>query len=148
MLTIQKAISTLQFLTMKRRDFIQLSAFAAAAISVPLLHSCNTPAAEQAMSQPVFLSRLFDENTIIEAGNAYLEKTPVENDNNKLIQLLAGNSSIAESSDEKAIHQYLDEKIKRDFETGKTVLLKGWVLAVTEARQCALYSFNKGVNGE
>ena len=129
---------------MKRRDFIQLSAFAAAAISLPLLHSCSSPVGEHAMSQPVFLSRLFDESKIMEAGKAYLQKTPAENDDDKLIQLLADNSSIAESSDEKAIHQYLDEKIKRDFETGKTVLVKGWVLAVTEARQCALYSLMKG----
>jgi hypothetical protein len=125
---------------MKRRNFIQLSAFAAAAISLPLVHSCSLPAGENAMSQPVFLSRLFDENTINEAGKAYLQKTPSENDDDKLVKLLADNSSVANSTDEKAIHQYLDEKIKHDFETGKTVLVKGWVLAVTEARQCALFS--------
>ena len=125
---------------MKRKDFLQLSAFTAAAISLPLVHSCNVPVSENAMAQPVFLSRLFDEDTIRDAGKAYLHKTPAENDDNKLIQLLAGNSSIAGSSDEKAIHQYLEEKIKQDFEEGKTVLVKGWVLAVTEARQCALFS--------
>jgi len=124
---------------MKRRDFIQLSAFATAAISLPLLHSCSPSAGEHAMSQPVFLSRLFDENTIKEAGKAYLQKTPSENDDDKLVQLLADNSSIANSTDEQAIHQYLNEKIEYDFETGKTVLVKGCVLAVTEARQCALY---------
>src|SRR3954463_5378237 len=128
---------------MKRRDFIQLSAFAGAAISFPSLQSCST-GNEHAMSQPVFLSRLFDENTIRDAGKAYLQKTPSEKDDDKLVQLLADNSSIAKSSDEKAIQRYLDEKIKRDFETGKTVLVKGWVLAVTEARQCALFSLIKG----
>ena len=124
---------------MKRRDFIQLSAFATATISLPLLQSCSLPAGENAISQPVFLSRLFDENTINEAGKAYLLKTPSENDDNKLVKLLADNSSVVNSTDEKAIHQYLDEKIKHDFETGETVLVKGWVLAVTEARQCALH---------
>ena len=128
---------------MKRRDFIQLSAFATAAISVPLLHSCSTSAGDQAMSQPVFLSRLFDENMIRDAGKAYLKKTPGENDNDKLAQLLADNNDIANSTDKKAIHQYLDEKIRHDFETGSTVLVKGWVLAVTEARQCALFSLVK-----
>ena len=124
---------------MKRSDFIRLSAFATAAISFPLLHSCSLPAAEHKMSQPVFLSRLFDENTIRETGKEYLQKTPSENDEDELVKLLADNSSIAASTDEKAIHQYLDEKIKHDFETGETVLVKGWVLAVTEARQCALH---------
>ena len=125
---------------MKRRNFIQLSAFAAAAISLPLLHSCSYPLSERAMSQPLFLSRLFDENTIKETGKAYLKKASAENDENKLVQLLAGNNNIINSTDEKSIHQYLDKKIHNDFETGNTVLVKGWVLAVTEARQCALFS--------
>jgi hypothetical protein len=128
---------------MKRRHFIQLSAFAGVAISLPSLQSCSAPAGEHAMSQPVFLSRLFDENTIRDAGRTYLKKNPAENDDDKLIQLLTDNSSITKSSDEKAIQRYLDEKINHDFETGKTVLVKGWVLAVTEARQCALYSLIK-----
>jgi hypothetical protein len=51
--------------------------------------------------KPVFLSRLFDETTIGDAGKAYLQKKPAENDDDKLIRLLAGNSSIANSADEK-----------------------------------------------
>lgn len=125
---------------MKRRDFIQLSAFATAAISLPLLNSCNPSSNERAMSQPVFLSRLFDENTVKDAGKAYLKKASSENNEDKLVQLLAGNNNIINSTDEKSIHQYLDKKIQSDFETGNTVLVKGWVLAVTEARQCALFS--------
>jgi hypothetical protein len=129
---------------MKRKEFIQLSAFAAAAISLPLLHSCRPSVVERAISQPVFLSRLFDKNTIKDVGKSYLQKATAENDDNKLVQLLAGNSSVAKSRDEKAIHAYLDEKIKQDFETGNTVLVKGWALAVTEARQCALFSLVNG----
>jgi len=127
-------------LYMKRRDFIQLSAFAAGIITFPLLHSCSPTEGESAISKPVFLSRLLDANTIRAAGKAYLQKKPRENDDDKLIRLLAGNSSIANAADEKTIHQFLDEKIKHDFETGNTVLVNGWVLAVTEARQCALFS--------
>lgn len=130
---------------MKRSDFIQLSAFAAAAISLPLLHSCGPAKGEREFSKPIFLSRLFDETTIKQAGKAYLQKTPSEKDEDKLIQLLSGNKAIAVSADEKTIHQYLDQKIKDDFEKGNTVLVKGWVLSVTEARQCALYAM---VNGE
>ena len=124
---------------MKRRNFIQLSAFATAAISLPLLHSCTPSLSEQALSQPVFLSRLFDEDTIKETGKVYLKNSSSENDEDKLVKLLADNNNIINSKDEKAIHQYLDKKIHDDFETGNTVLVKGWVLAVTEARQCALF---------
>src|SRR5438045_144903 len=110
---------------MKRRNFIQLSAFATAAISIPLLHACNPSTTEQAVAQPVFLSRLFDENTIKDAGKAYLKNTTAENDKHKLVELLSGNSDIANSNDEKAIHQYLDKKIQQDFETGNTVMVNG-----------------------
>lgn len=128
---------------MKRRNFIQLSAFATAAISIPFLHSCNSSTTGHAMMQPTFLSRLFDENTIKDAGKAYLKNTPSENDKNKLLELLAGNSNIVNSKDEKAIHQYLDQRIRQEFEAGNTVMINGWILAVTEARQCALFSVVK-----
>lgn len=128
---------------MKRKEFIQLSAFAAAAISLPFLNSC-TASKEQAITKPVFLSRLFDEETISNTGKEYIQKTPAENNKEKLIQLLSENSSITKSNNETAIHNYLNEKIKQDFETGKTVLVKGWVLALTEARQCALFWLVKG----
>lgn len=124
---------------MKRRDFIHLSAFTAAAISFPLLDSCNQ-SDENTIAKPLFLSRLFDEKTISDAGEAYVKKAPAENDKNKLIQLISDNSPIAKSTDKNAIHNYLDRKVKQDFATGKTVLVKGWILSVTEARQCALYS--------
>ena len=128
---------------MKRKEFLQRSAFAAAAITLPLLHSCKSAVSDDEMVDPQFLSRLFDEQTIRKTGAAYLQKMPGEKDHNKLVGLLAGNSSIAGSSDENEIHQYLEEKIKRDFDEGKTVMLNGWVLSVTEARQCALYSLIK-----
>ena len=130
---------------MKRKEFIHLSAFAAAAVSFPLLHACNSYTTDEIISKPEFISRLFDEKTIKDTGKAYLQKAPAENSEDKLLTLLTGNSSIADSKDEKAIHNYLGQKIKQDFETGKTVMVKGWVLAVTEARQCALFSL---VNGQ
>jgi len=129
---------------MRRSEFLQLSAFTAAAISLPFLHSCSPSAGEQVMAKPVFLSRLFDESEIKEAGKAYLQITPAENSEDKLTGLLSGNGAIASSASEKAIHQYLDQKIKDDFEKGNVVTVKGWILSVTEARQCALYALVHG----
>lgn len=130
---------------MKRKEFIHLSAFAAAAVSFPLLYSCNPLGKDSIISKPEFISRLFDEKTIDDTGKTYLQKVPSENSEDKLIALLSGNSSITNVKDEKAIHNYLDQKIKQDFETGNTVMVKGWILAVTEARQCALFAL---VNGQ
>jgi hypothetical protein len=128
---------------MKRKEFIQLSAFTVVAISFPLLDSCRSPVSDAATGQPAFLSKLFDEVTIKKTGQAYLQKTPAENAHDELVRLLANDSTIANSSDEAAIHQYLEEKIKNDFDEGKTVTVNGWVLSVTEARQCALFSLIK-----
>jgi len=34
----------------------------------------------------------------------------------------------------------VNEQVQLDFARGRTVMLNGWVLSVTEARQCALFS--------
>ena len=40
--------------------------------------------------------------------------------------------------------QSLDEQLLAYFVDGRTVVVNGWVLSVTEARQCALYSILHG----
>jgi len=37
-------------------------------------------------------------------------------------------------------HPSIDDRIRDDFGAGRTVVVDGWLLSVTEARQCALYS--------
>ncbi len=34
----------------------------------------------------------------------------------------------------------MSEKVQADFDNGETVVVRGWVLSRTEARQCALFS--------
>jgi hypothetical protein len=36
----------------------------------------------------------------------------------------------------------IEDQIRRDFATGRVVVVGGWVLALTEARECALYSLS------
>ncbi|WP_336513820.1 hypothetical protein [Pollutibacter soli] len=126
---------------MNRTEFLRLSAFAAAAISFPLLSSCNSGNnIQKSWADPKFLSRLFDRETIIKAGQDYLKKNPDENNPDKLVGILVDKNSVAELKDEKSVHQYLDEKIKKDFSDGNTVMVQGWILSKTEARQCALFA--------
>src|SRR5690349_4495577 len=129
---------------MNRTEFIKLSAFATIAISLPLLHSCRTSSADTAIDNPLFLSRLFNKKQIGEVGKLYLKKTPAENSKSKLIELLAGNSDIVNSNNRIAIQQYFDNKVKQDFKNGDAVLLQGWVLSITEARECALFALIQG----
>jgi hypothetical protein len=36
------------------------------------------------------------------------------------------------------------ERVRRDFAEGHTIEIDGWILSITEARQCALYSLARG----
>jgi hypothetical protein len=38
------------------------------------------------------------------------------------------------------LQKSIDDTVHEDFAAGRTVVVDGWVLAVTEARQCALFS--------
>ncbi len=127
---------------MDRRKFLQISAVGAVAITLPLAH-CK-PKPNDLLEFPGTLSSICDEQTIRELGQAYLQKFPGENKSSGLQDLLMEGHSGKESNDDSdAIATMLDKKIHDDFKTSRTVILKGWVLSITEARQCALYSLTK-----
>jgi hypothetical protein len=121
---------------MHRRTFIHLSAYTAIALTLPLVNGCSS-STDKALEQPLFFSHLVDLKTIKETGKAYLTLVPSEKDQATLTGLLLGNDI---SKDKKSIQKLLDSRVKQDFETNKTVTAAGWVLSITEARQCALYS--------
>jgi len=133
---------TKKILLVKRRQFIKLSALSAGAFSIPFLHGCNSTSFNKAVAQPLFLSRIFDAKTMQATGLAYIKQKPAEDSKSKLAYLLADNS-INETTDAKTVHTFYDNKVKDDFTSLKTVIVNGWVLAVTEARQCALYSLTQ-----
>ena len=121
---------------MERRAFIRLSAYTALVLSAPLLDSCSKPA-DNPLAMPLFFSHIADVKTITEAGLAYRKTNRAEDDRMVLAKILSGNNA---SADEKEIQAALDTLVKQDFQTNKTVMVSGWVLSVTEARQCALFS--------
>ncbi|HTK22166.1 MAG TPA: hypothetical protein VL442_21755 [Mucilaginibacter sp.] len=121
---------------MQRRTFIHLSTYTALALTLPFAEGCS-PSPETIASRPFIFSQLADKTTIAEAGAAYRKQFPKENDKTILSNLLIGMNP---SQDKSAIEKQLDKNILDDFKTGKTVIAAGWVLSVTEARQCALYS--------
>ena len=121
---------------MERRTFIHLSAYTALALTLPFAEGCS-PSPENVASRPFLFSKLADKKTIADAGIAYRKKFPKENDKMVLSNLLMGSDT---SQNKSAIEKRLNDHVLEDFETGKTVTAAGWVLSVTEARQCALYS--------
>jgi hypothetical protein len=133
---------------MQRRKFIQVSAVGTSAIVITGI-SCkgSHPAFYNVLDKPGQLSIICDLNTIREIGMAYRLQTPAENNADRLAELLSADSvgnTVSSSSDDLFIQSLINQKIKHDFETGNTVIVKGWVLTVTEARQCALlYAINQ-----
>jgi hypothetical protein len=122
--------------SMQRRTFIHLSAFTALVLTLPLAEGCS-PSPEIVASRPFVFSKLADKKTIAEAGVAYRKKFPKEDDKITLSNLLIGAKA---SLDKSVIEKQLDDHVMADFKDGKTITAAGWVLSITEARQCALYS--------
>jgi len=88
---------------------------------------------------PQTLSRLQDENTLVAIGKAYGAAHPDEYSLRKLERKLAENNLSSDTPPNK-IFANLDKAIQADFDSGNIMILQGWVLSITEARQCALFS--------
>jgi hypothetical protein len=128
---------------MERRTFFKLSLTSTAA-GFSLLACNKNPDLIAALSVPYILSRVSDEKTIKEIGRSYRDKTPDEDDADTLEDLLMTDETgdlFTPSSNISLFSGLINKKIKNDFEAGRVVAVKGWILSVTESRQCALYSF-------
>ena len=95
------------------------------------------------MSEPLTLKNICDAKTIGEIGAAYRKKEVSDTNEAQLVRLLLTDTegkTLPHSSDSLFIRSVLENKIKQDFEKDRIIILKGWVLSLTEARQCALFS--------
>jgi hypothetical protein len=113
----------------KRRNFLLLTTTGAIATITPF---CKTRrAAPSTLNTPEFLAAICDAQTLRQIGKKYRATTQAEASEDALIRLLTTGGDQTEQ---------LSRKVNDDFAAGRTVTLEGWVLAVTEARQCALYT--------
>jgi hypothetical protein len=91
------------------------------------------------------MASINDSATISAVGMAYMKQVPAESNATALVdRLLAGHDGkdIPETTDSLALQKILSQKVLADFEKGEYVVVNGWVLSRTEARQYALYSLN------
>jgi len=122
---------------MKRRNFILLTSAGVAALAIPtLVYSLRESAIDPLLFQPQSLANIWDTDTMNTIGLNYMLKVPKENRERILVKRLMGKSA-GESAN---LATTLEQQIQKDFITGNTVMVDGWILAVTEARQCALFS--------
>jgi len=123
-------------MTMDRRRFLQLTA--AGMVASVTSSSCSPDASEdaRALTAPELLDMLGPER-VLEIGTKYRAAVPKEN------TAAALRAAIAESRRHRFPligNRSTAEQIRADFAAGRTVIVNGWVLSTTEARQCALYS--------
>jgi hypothetical protein len=130
---------------MERRKFITLAAAGGMAVSFTGISCTGRPAYYSMLDKPQQLSYICDAKTIREIGMAYRAQTPAESGSGSLADLLSADSTghaVSSSSDNTFIQALINQKIIDDFEKGHTVVINGWILSVTEARQCALFFLN------
>jgi len=125
---------------MKRRNFVLLAGMGISAIAIPTwYYKYRDLEHDQLVTQSELLSYIWDSTTISEIGSLYREKFSDENSEQKLIALLFNN----DSTDLIQNTEILNKQITNDYKTGNTIMIDGWVLSRTEARQCALFSLTQ-----
>jgi hypothetical protein len=117
---------------------MRLSAVTATALTAPFISSCNSK--QQAEERPVFFSAIAEDSSIIKTGVAYRKSNRHEDDENTLKRILLSAAGANDSGDAASLRTQLANAVDADFKNGKVLVVNGWVLSLTEARQCALFS--------
>ena len=131
---------------MTRKKFILMAGVLLAGVTIPVFISHRKNAhLYRPLIFPESLSRLFDKDTIRDVGIAYRSKNSSESDVSKLKQLLLTDTSgkMYNENEKFAVREMINRETTKDFETGRTTLVNGWILSLTEVRQCALYSLTE-----
>lgn len=125
-------------MTLDRRRFLQLTA--AGTVASLTNSACARDAGEdaQALAQPALLEMLGADRAR-EIGTQYRAAVPREN---TAAALRAAISSSQHQRFPWIGRGSIEEQIRDDFAAGRIVVVSGWVLSETEARQCALYSLS------
>jgi hypothetical protein len=117
-----------------RRRFLALSTIVGASV---LTLACETASDTSSLAQPDLLVAL-GPDAVRGLGRRYRASVPGESDAPQLTE------AIQESRPWTARiglrHPAIDDQVRDDFDAGRTVIVDGWLLSRTEARQCALYS--------
>jgi hypothetical protein len=123
-----------------RRHFLRLSgagAVAAAGLTMAACARGGSGIDERALARPELLTAL-GPDVVRDLGRRYRQNNPGENDAERVRDaILAAQSWPARIG---LTRESIGDQIRAEFANGHTVIVDGWVLAATEARQCALYS--------
>lgn len=130
---------------MKRRTFLGFAVMGGTIVAETLLNrqDHNFFAGNSAL-YPSVLSHICSDDVLRRIGTSYMALFPRENTEGRLQELLlpekVGNKSISFNSP--LVAELLEKRAQNDFCDHNTVIVNGWVLSLTEARQCALLSLS------
>ena len=96
--------------------------------------------AVSALSETRLLSFLGDHECICAIGQSYRDRYPAEDNMTMITDALLSARQQSARLEATGLQALIDSMISKDFEKNNTVLLNGWLLSRTEARQTALYS--------
>jgi hypothetical protein len=124
---------------MDRRRFLQtIGGVAVATLGVACDEGPGSATEASALARPDLLDAL-GADRVRELGRRYREMTPAERDAGSLHDAIQRSLPwSARLSGSTASHAA--RLVHDDFDAGRTVVVLGWILSATEARQCALYS--------
>jgi len=128
---------------MKRRSFVITIILGLLGIAAfPFISLIRNNDKSKVFTHPKILSLLCDRSTIELLGCSYLKLKPAERNETVLKDLLLGTPRkiFLEKQDMPTIESQIEKRIKNDFDANNVVVVEGWVLSITEARQCAFYS--------
>ena len=125
-------------MTIDRRRFLQLTT--AGVLASVTASACVSDEAvdEREVAQPALLGMLGAVG-VRQLGVRYREMVPKENAEAALRAAISDGGRRALRFPWTA-RPSLARQVRDDFAEGRTVLVNGWVLSATEARQCALFS--------
>jgi hypothetical protein len=123
---------------MDRRQFLQLTTGGVLASLTSAACAGDAALDARTIAQPALIG-ILGADRVRELGVRYRQSMPKENG------AVALRTAISDGGRRGlrlpwTPHPSVAQQIRDDFAEGRTVLVNGWLLSVTEARQCALFS--------
>jgi hypothetical protein len=126
---------------MKRRQFIGMAAASAAGLVCPATAGIREFDAWSILAAPRLLDVLHDPHVVRDIGRRYRDTVPAEDNVAALVEAVCDDLRIdLKTTSPASLVTRVNDHVQRDFASDRTLTLNGWILSVTEARQCALFS--------
>lgn len=131
---------------MKRRTFIYTAIGLTAVLGLGDFFLLNHESKwkKQPFLYPLILSNILDENWLRVIGNSYRVMRPDENSKARLLNAITNEMHAMQNKTYDSANQLkeIEKIVEMDFRSERLIVIKGWVLSETEARQCALLSLS------